>query len=76
METEKKYKIPDLSVCQKYIAEAEKIDLMPEEETDTISLDFDEETLEKLETVAKMWDVSIERVMQTMFIALVKENEE
>ena len=73
---EKKYEIPDLNVCQKYIAEAEKIDLMPEEETDIISLDFDMETLEKLETIAALWNVSVERVMQTLLIALVKENEE
>ena len=73
---EKKYEIPDLNVCQKYIAEAEKIDLMPEEETDIISLDFDMATLEKLETIAALWNVSVERVMQTLLIALVKENEE
>lgn len=73
---EKKYEIPDLDVCQKYIKEAEEIDLMPEEETDIISFNFDEETLEKLETIAALWNVSVERVMQTLLIALVRENEE
>ena len=31
MDKEKQYKFPDLDICRKYIAEAEKIDSMPEE---------------------------------------------
>lgn len=73
---EKKYEIPTLDACKKYIAEAEKIDNMSDDETDIITLDFDEETLNGLKIIAELWDVSVERVMQTMLIALVRENEE
>lgn len=76
MDKEKQYKLPDLDICRKYIAEAEKIDLMPEEETDIVSFDFNEDTLKELDMIAKTWNVSTERVIQAMLIALVEENEE
>lgn len=75
MTQEKKYEIPNLDVCKKYIVEAEKIDNMPDDETDIITFDFDEETLNGLKIIAELWGVSVERVMQTMLIALVRENE-
>ena len=76
MDKEKQYKFPDLDICRKYIAEAEKIDSMPEEKTDIVSFDFNENTLKELDMIAKTWNVSTERVIQAMLIALVKENEE
>ena len=76
MDKEKQYKFPDLDICRKYIAEAEKIESMPEEKTDIVSFDFNENTLKELDMIAKTWNVSTERVIQAMLIALVKENEE
>ena len=76
MDKEKQYKFPDLDICRKYIVEAEKIDSMPEEKTDIVSFDFNENTLKELDMIAKTWNVSTERVIQAMLIALVKENEE
>lgn len=76
MDKEKQYKLPDLDICRKYIAEAEKIDSMPEEKTDIVSFDFNEDILKELDMIAKTWNVSTERVIQAMLIALVEENEE
>ena len=73
--TKKELKIPDFDICKKYIPEAEKIDTMPEEETDIISLEFEEEALNELQQIADAWGVSLERTLQTMLIALVRENE-
>jgi hypothetical protein len=75
MAKEKQYEIPSLNVCKKYIAEAEKIDNLPDDEVDIITFDFDEETLNGLQIIAESWGISVERVMQTMLIALVRENE-
>ena len=72
----KELKIPDLDICRSYIPEAEKIDTMPEEETDVITLDFASDVLEWLQSIADDWGVSLERVLQTMIIALVRENKE
>lgn len=76
METKIPYKIPELDQCKKYIKEAEKIDDMPDDEVDVITLDFDEATLDGLKMIAESWGVSKERVLQTLLIALVRENEE
>ena len=76
METKIPYKIPELDQCKKYIKEAEKIDSMPEDETEIIALNFDETTLDGLKMIAESWGVSQERVLQTLLIALVRENEE
>jgi len=72
----KELKVPDLDTCRKYIPEAEKIDTLPEEETDVITLDFASDVLDWLQSVADDWGVSLERVLQTMIIALVRENKE
>ena len=76
METKIPYKIPELDQCKKYIKEAKKIDSMPDDEIDVITLDFDKETLDGLKMIAESWGVSQERVLQTLLIALVRENEE
>ena len=76
METKVPYKIPELDKCKKYIKEAEKIDDMPDDEVDVITLNFDEVTLNGIKTIAELWGVSTERVLQTLLIALVRENEE
>ena len=70
----KEFIIPDFEVCRKYLPEAEKIDTMPEDETDIISLNFEPETMEQLDILASSWNVTVERVLQTMLIALVREN--
>ena len=72
---EKELKIPDLEICKQYLPEAEKIDDMPEEETDLITLNFEPDTYHGLELLAESWQVTVERVMQTLLIALVRENE-
>lgn len=70
------YKIPDLETCRRYLPDAEKIDRLPEEDIETIDADFDEDTLQTLQEIARLWDVTIERVMQALLIALVRENED
>lgn len=73
---QKEHKIPDLDACKKYLSEAAAIDDMPEEETEIVTLDLEEETINRLQAIADEWAVPVEHVMRVILIALVKENEE
>ena len=68
--------IPNINACLKYLPEAEKIDELPEDQISVVDLSFTEEQLKKLDLIAEASNTTVENVLRSFMIALVKENKD